>query len=64
MTCLHEYIQIYHSNEASKEICRFCHRKCITKFDKRGNYDARVYNEEHKRDFIQPWMKEAKRIKQ
>lgn len=58
MDCLHDYKTIYQSHEAVVEVCNKCHKKTPFKFDPRGKYDTRTYNQEHRRDFLQKDSKE------
>ena len=58
MTCLHDYHAIYDSIEAMVETCAKCHNKLVTRKSPTGAYNEREYYQEHRRDFLQPWMKE------
>lgn len=60
---LHDFVPIYHTHEAIVEICQKpqCHYKTVCKFGIDGSYNVREYNELHRRDFLQPWMKEFNR---
>ncbi len=60
MTHLHDYKLIYNSIEATVEICtkQGCHNRLVTKKAPNGAYNQTNFYNEHKRDFLQPYMKE------
>lgn len=49
---------IYNSIEATVEVCEKCHNKLVTRKGTDGAYNEREFYNEHKRDFLQPFMKE------
>jgi len=51
---------IYNSIEATVEVCQKagCHKRTVFRKGTDGQYNEREYYQEHKRDYLQPWMKE------
>ena len=54
MQHIHDYQIISSKDNVIVEVCKECKKKLVTKMDKKGRIDNRVYLKEHSRDTAQP----------